>query len=140
MKKIIMFIDDDATVLDSVAPNIISFVKERVNQVMEFQSIAEVEEYMANQKDCIPVLAIVDLWYNDFDTNTSDQEGGFKIIEKLRKKFPNVYIIVFSAHLNADRLGRLKAKYPGIPILSKSEGSLDGLFVKIDEGLKSCEL
>ena len=135
MKTAILFIDDDATILDAISPNIRLAVRGRVTTVRDLQSVAEVQDYLSSADVAVPVLAIVDLWLNDFETNTADQEGGAKVIDLLRKKYEKLRLIVFSAHLNRARKQELRDAYAGIAILGKGDGSLDRLLAEIDRAL-----
>lgn len=137
MKPVMLFIDDDSNILDAVGPHIRSVVADRIQYVVELQSKNEVDEFIENPKDRLPVVAVIDLWFNDFITNTADQEAGFIIVDRLLKSFKKIHLIVFSAHLTPDRTKRLKDAFPSVVIISKGEGAFDSLLSEIDLGLKS---
>lgn len=137
MKSVLLFIDDDAAILDAVGPLVRINLAGRLSSVVELQSIAEVQKFVDQPADRFPIIAIVDLWFNDFTNNTSDQDAGFKIIKLLRHHWPKIYVVIFSAHLNRTKVAQINKDFPDIAVLSKGEASLDSLFRAIEDGLRA---
>lgn len=98
----VLLVDDDPNFVFSIAPQLMDYLKsEKRAKLIVFGDESAVDEYLASTKDS-PSLAIIDLWMQDRETGGTNRQAGQKIISRLRKKWPNLYIIILSNHIDRD--------------------------------------
>jgi DNA-binding NarL/FixJ family response regulator len=130
---LLLYIDDDSLLARANADHFrIHFRNTKVDFQL-FTTAEEAESFIKDSKKNI-ILAIIDLWMVNKDTNTQNRRAGFVIIESLRKRFPKCFIIVVSAHLTPEIEQEL-SKYDSMGIISKPFPTSD-LINEIDKRLK----
>jgi DNA-binding NtrC family response regulator len=93
-KYSLIFVDDDFNLAAASEDLLRLHLLTHGLELVMVSSVPSLAERVKLHNDVLPILAIVDLWLQP------DAEGGFKIIEMLRNAYPNIFIIVYSAHID----------------------------------------
>jgi len=117
-EKWVLLIDDDATLVCATADLIDEACKELGASLRVCTSTHEMPAMYKELHNADVLLAILDLWLLDKQTNEPQQDGGMKILRELRHHWPNCYVVVHSAHLTAEAETQLK-HYNNIAIVKK---------------------
>ena len=117
----LLLIDDDDTLVGAWVNSLGQFIKERYKWDLSVHlSLRGLEEMIKTEKELNIRVAIVDLWMVSKANNTFDPKAGFKAIDMIRKRWPNSFIIVFSAHLDGETEKELARKYVNTTSIKKT--------------------
>jgi DNA-binding NarL/FixJ family response regulator len=109
-KNYVVFLDDDAVLVRAMADDLRLCAVENDCEFRAATSLNGLRTIIGEIDSGTAVLAIIDLWMIDKSRNVSEPFAGFEAIKLLRQKWPQCYILVYSAHIDSDakeKLGRL---------------------------------
>lgn len=113
----ILLFDDDSRFLAAICDDLFFSLRNHGLILDIAQDLTELRSRISDEKEI--VLAILDLWIIDKETNKQDPSAGEKAIEIIREKWPAAYIIILSSHLDGPVRGELQRKYDQITIADK---------------------
>jgi DNA-binding NarL/FixJ family response regulator len=114
----ILLIDDDTNLVCAAADLIEAASREIGAKFEVCTSTHELPQLYEKLAKSRVILAVLDLWLINKETNVPDHDGGIKVFHELRQRWPQSYIIVLSAHLNEETRAKLD-DYQNIAIVEK---------------------
>ena len=114
----VLLIDDDANLVRAAADLIEAACKEVDSNLEICTSTHELPGMYERLAGVHVIIAILDLWLINKETNVPDHDGGIKVFHELRDRWPHCYVIVLSAHLNESTRAKLD-NYENIAIVEK---------------------
>lgn len=104
-KYCVFYIDDDNSAVQAVADTLMIALERCGINLVVFTSLEDAIGGVAEFDAEIwgrPILAIIDLWLYEKCSNTSDEDGGIKVIDAIRRRFTDCYVIIYSANVSDD--------------------------------------
>src|ERR1043166_7240313 len=103
-RKIVIFIDDDASLVVTIANNVLKEVMER-DLPYDFRVFTDPDGAVAALHE-IPkgdlAAVVVDLWMENHTTGEENKRAGILVLEQVQELQPQSRKIVLSAHVNSD--------------------------------------
>ena len=117
-KEFIILIDDDKTFVRGIHDLLRnSFLEYGIS--FEFGlSVDDLNQIMDERKNDDLLIAILDLWFIDKENFNQDENAGFELLDLIREKWINSYVIILSSHIDDAVRKRLK-EYFNIAIFEK---------------------
>ena len=139
MEYKVLFVDDDANFVRAAADQVRGIAEARDVGFQLFTSVDELEHYLATMSGEQAVLTILDLWMIDKATNTPDREAGMRVLEMLRARWADIYVIIYSNHLDKEINRKLEAVNQ-IAIVDKTKAPLFVIADLVDSLLEEMKL
>jgi DNA-binding NarL/FixJ family response regulator len=117
-KQMALFIDDDSVLVSILMDQLRHFFAERGLDFAVCTAIEEIPSTIGALSGKNVAIAIVDLWMIDKKTNKPNTQAGYEVINQLRKRWPNCYIVVLSGHID-DEAKKTLAEYKNIAMFEK---------------------
>jgi len=99
--KWLFYVEDDSVLAPATADLLLHFCKSHDMGFKLLMSVHDVQSALAQLPPSSVRFAIVDLWMNDQEKNTSDRAAGIKVFQMIRSHSINSYIVLLSGHIDA---------------------------------------
>jgi len=117
-RQMALFIDDDSVLVSILMDQLRLFFAERGLDFAVCTATEEIPGTIAAFSGKNVAIAIIDLWMIDKKTNKPNTQAGYEVINQLRKRWPNCYIVVLSGHID-DAAKRTLTGYKNLAMLEK---------------------
>lgn len=99
LDRCVVFVDDDTFLLGAMERELRLFLLGYGYRFYICDSVASYLQLDDSIVGCCD-LAIIDLWMIDKSSNRPDREAGLEVIQNLRSRQPDCYVMIYTAHLN----------------------------------------
>jgi DNA-binding response OmpR family regulator len=130
-----LFADDDSLFVRACVDEFTNFFHKEGIEFIVCPDLKNVEKSISGTNDKDLIIAILDLWFIDKDSNEANEEEGFEILKILRERWKNSYIIILSGHINGE-VKRILKEFINIAIIEKPISPsklLDFIEIKLKE-------
>lgn len=115
-KNVLLF-DDDTEFVKAISDELHFELRKFDFSLVLAQDIAELKAKLPNLGEIY--VCILDLWIIDKQNNKQNTDAGESALRMIRNKWPNVYVIMLSSHLDEPTIERLQDTYDQILVANK---------------------